>query len=190
MWETNTLSLSPLQALKSISDPLEVLSIHDPWEMHTRSPLESPEYESDSGSDDGSISPISSHSPTEQYLSGEMPVDWGATETFARLADNFLGLQFAPSQTHAGARAIATTTPQARSSRAPTYHQDVRNRRRPNQKCHAPRGHAAPQSYATANKTLVGWCPQDTGLQDGVSNASGPKVRDQKIEAFQPDQTT
>ena len=188
--ETYTLSLSPLQALKSIPDPFEVLSIHDPWEIHTRSPLEFPESKSDSRSDDGSISPISSHSPTEQYLSGEMPVDWGATETFARLADNFLGLHFAPSQTRAGARAIATTTPQARSLRAPRYHQDVCGRGRPNQKCHATQRHAAPQSYATANKTLVGWCPQDTGLQDGVSNASGPKVRDQKIEAFQPDQTT
>ena len=184
MWETCTLSLSPLQALKSIPDPFEVLSIHDPWEIYTRSPLESPESESDSGSDDGSISPISSHSPTEQYLSGEMPVDWGATETFARLADNFLGLHFAPPQTHAGARAIATTTPQARSLRAPDYHQDVRSRGRPNQKCHALQRRAAPQSYATANKTLVGWCPQDTGLQDGVSNASNPKVREQKLEVL------
>ena len=190
MWETYTLSLSPLQALKPIPDPFEVLSIHDPWEIHTRGPLESSESVSDYGSDDGSISPISSRSPTEQYLSGEMPVDWGATETFAGLADNFLGLHFASSQRRAGARAVATTTPQARSLRAPRNHQDVCGRRRPNQKCHAPQRHAAPQSYATANKTLVGWCPQDTGLQDGVSNASGPKVRDQKIEAFQPDQTT
>ena len=185
MWETITLSLSPLQALKSIPYPFEVLNTHDPWEFHTSSPLESTEFESDSGSNDGSVS---SRSPTEQYLSGEMPVDWGATETFAGLADNFLGLHFAASQRRAGARAVATTSPQARSLRAPPYHQDVRSRRRPNQKCHAPQRHAAPQPYATANKTLVGWCPQDTGLQDGVSNASGPKVREQKVEAFQPDQ--
>ena len=182
MWETITLSLSPLQALKSIPYPFEVLSNHDPWEIHTRSPLESSEFESDSGSDDGSISPISSRSPTEQYLSGEVPpVDWGATESFAGLADNFLGLQFAP---HAGARAVATTTPQARSLRAPRNHQDVCGRKRPNQKCHTPRRHATRQSHATANKTLVVGRLQDTCLRGSVNNASNPKVREQKIEAL------
>ena len=183
MWETCTLSLSPLQALKSIPDPFEVLSIHDPWEIHTRGPLESSESVSDYGSDDGSISPISSRSPTEQYLSGEMPVDWGATETFAGLADNSLGLHFVPSQ-RAGARAVATTSPQARSLRAPRYHQDVCNCGRPKLKCHALQRHATLQSYATANKTLVCECPQDTGMQDGVRNTSGPKVREQKTGAF------
>ena len=190
MWETYTLSLSPLQALKSIPDPFEVLSIHDPWEIHTRSPLESSESGSDSGSDDGNISPISSPSPTEQYLSGEMPVDWGATETFARLAENFLGLQFAPPQMRTEARAIATTTPQARSLRAPLNHQDVHGRERPNQKCHAPRRHATPQSYVTASETLVEGCLQDTCLLGSANNASGPKVRVRKIGAFQPDPRT
>jgi hypothetical protein len=185
VWEAYTPSLSPLLALKTIPDPFEVLGIPGPWEIHTRSPSESSESDSDDGSDDGSLSSVSSRSPTEQDLSGEIPpVDWGATETFARLADNFLGLSFAPSQTRAEARAVATTTPQARSLRAPPNHQDVRSRERPNQKCHAPQRHAAPQSYATANKTLVGGCPQDTGLKDGVNDPSGPKVREQKIGAF------
>ena len=183
MWETCTLSLSPLQTLESIPDPFEVPSIHEPWEIHSRSPLEPSESESDSGSEDGSISPISSRSPTEQYLSGEMHVDWGATETFAGLADNFLGLHFASSQTRAGARAVATTSPQARSLRAPPYHQDVCSCGRPKPKCHAPRREATLRSYATP-KTLVGECPQDTGLQDGVSNASNPKVREQKLEVL------
>ena len=184
MWETYTLSLSPLQALKSIPDPFEALSTHDPWEIPTRNPLESSESESDYGSDDGSISPISSRSPTEQYLSGEMPVDWGATETFAGLADNFLGLNVAPSQTRAGTRVVATSTPQAGSLRAPHNHQDVCSCKRPNQKRHAPRRHATPQSYATANGTLVCGRLQDTCLLGGVSNASGPKVREQKTGAF------
>jgi hypothetical protein len=144
MWEAYIPSLSPLQVLKAIPDPSEVLSIHD-WEIHTGNPSESSDSESDSGSDDGSLSSTSSRSPTERYLSGEItPVDWGATEPFARLADNFLGLSFAPSQTRAGARAIATSTPQARSLRAPTNHQDVHGRERPNQKCRAPRRHAHP----------------------------------------------
>jgi hypothetical protein len=184
MWEAYIPSLSPLQVLKAIPDPSEVLSIHD-WEIHTGNPSESSDSESDSGSDDGSLSSTSSRSPTERYLSGEItPVDWGATEPFARLADNLLGLSFAPSQTRAGARAIATSTPQARSLRAPTNHQDVHGRERPNRKCRAPRGHATPQSYVTASETLVEGCLQDTCLLGSVNNASGPKVREQKIEAL------
>jgi hypothetical protein len=186
VWETYTPSLSPLQALKPVPDPLEILGI--PWQINTRSPFESSESESDSGSDDMSLSSVSARSPTfrDSYLPRDIPpVDWGVTETFTRLADNALGLDLAPSQMRAvEARAVATSTPQAGSLRAPLNHQDVHGRGRPNLKCHAPRRHAAPRSYATASGTLVAECLQATGLRGEVSNTSGSKVREQKREVL------
>ena len=183
VWEAYTPYLSPLQTMKTVPDPLDVLGFTDPWKIHTRSSLESSESESDSGSDDGNSSSMSARSPTfqEDCLP---PVDWGPAETVTELADNFLGLDFAPSQTRAEVRAVATSTPQARSLRAPTDHQDVHGRDRPNQKYHAPRRRAPPQSYDTASETLVVRCLQDTCLLGTVSNASGPKVREQMIECF------
>ena len=183
VWEAYTPYLSPLQTMKTVPDPLDVLGFTDPWKIHTRSSLESSESESDSGSDDGNSSSMSARSPTfqEDCLP---PVDWGPAETVTELADNFLGLDFAPSQTSAEARAVATSTLQAGSLRAPLYHQDVHGRERPNQKCQVPRRHATPQSYDTASETLVERCLQDTCLLGTVSNASGTKVREQVIEVF------
>ena len=179
VWEAYTPLLSPLQAMKLVSDPLEVLGIPRTWQIDTRSPFESSESESDSGSDDISLSSVSARSPTFPYLPRDIPpVDWGVTETFTRLADNALALDFPPSQMRAvEARAVATSTPQAESLRAPTTHQDVHGRERPNQKCHAPRRHAIPQSHVTPRETLVVGCLQDTGLRGEVSNASDSKVR-------------
>ena len=183
VWEAYTPYLSPLQTMKTIPDPFDVLGFTDPWKIHNRSSFEFSESESDSGSDDGNSSSMSARSPTfqEDCLP---PVDRGPTETVTELADNFLGLDFAPSQTRAEVRAVATSTPQARSLRAPTNHQDVHGRGRPNQKCRTPRRHATPQSYDTASETLVVRCLQDTCLLGTVSNASGPKVREQMIECF------
>ncbi|SRR6266702_1667797 len=113
------------------------------------------------------------------------PVDWGVTETSTRLADSALGLEFAPFQTRAlETKAIATSTPQAESLRAPFNHQDVRGRERPNQVCHAHQRGATPQSYVPANGTLVAECLQATCLRGVVSNASGPKVREQEREVL------
>ena len=182
MWEAYTPPLSPLREMKPVPDPLEILSIPETWQIRATSPFEFSDSESDSGSDD------ISYSPTFQghYLPRDIaPVDWGATETFPRLADNALGLDIAPSQMRVvEARAIATSTPQARSLRAPLNHQDAPGRGRPNQKCHAPRRHATPQSYDTAGETLVVECPQATGVRGEVSNTSGPKVRERKREVF------
>ena len=186
VWEAYTSSLSPLQVMKSIPDPIEVLGFPDPWEIRTRS-FEFSESEFDSGSDDGGFSSTSARSPTfqEGCLPRDIPpVDRRATETFTGLTDNSLGLDFAPSQTRAEVRAVATTTPQARSLRAPVNHQDVHGRERPNRKCRALQRHTTPQSYVTASETLVARCLQDTCLLGTVNNASGPKVRELKIEAL------
>jgi hypothetical protein len=187
VWEAHTSSLSPLQALKSIPDPFEVLGFPDPWEIRTACPSESSEAEFDSGSDDGSLSSTSPRSPTfqEGCLPRDIPlVDWGATATFTGLTDNSLGLDFAPSQKRAEVRAVATSNPQARSLRAPSNHQDVHDRERSNLKCQAPRRHATPQSHVTASETLVVGCLQDICLRGSVNNAADPKVREHKIEVF------
>ena len=186
VWEAYTSSLSPLQVMKSIPDPSEVLGLPDPWEIRTRS-FEFSESEFDSGSDDDGLSLMSARSPTfqEGCLPRDIPpVDRGATETFTGLTDNSLGLDFAPSQTRAEVRAVTTTTPQARSLRAPANHQDVHDRERSNLKCQAPRRHATPQSHVTARETLVVGCLQDTCLLGTVNDASGPKVRELKMEVF------
>ena len=186
VWEAYTSSLSPLQVMKSIPDPIDVLGFPDLWEIRTRS-FEFSESEFDSGPDDDGLSSTSARSPTFQegcFPRDIPPVDWGATETFTRLIDNSLGLDFAPSPTRAEVRAFATSNPQARSLRAPYNHQDVHDRERSNLKCQAPRRHATPQSHVTASETLVVGCLQDTCLLGTVNDASGPKVREFKIEVF------
>ena len=185
MWEAYTPPLSPLREMKPVPDPLEILSIPETWQIRATSPFEFSDSESDSGSDDISYS---SFSPTFQghYLPGDMaPVDWGATETSTRLADNALGLDFAPSETRAvEVRAVVTSSPHAGSLRAPVNHQDAPGCGRPNQKCHTPRRHATPQSFDTASKTLVVRRLQATGVRGEVSNTSGSKVREQKRKVF------
>ena len=186
VWEAYTSSLSPLQVMKSIPDPIDVLGFPDPWEIRTRS-FEFSESEFDAGSDDDGLFSMSARSPTfqENYLPRVIqPVDWGAAETFTGLTDNCLGLSFTPSQTRAEVRAVATSNPQARSLRAPFNHQDVHDSERSNLKCQAPRRHATSQSHVTASETLVVGCLQDTCLLGTVNNPSGPKVREFKIEAL------
>ncbi len=183
MWEAYTSSLSPLEVLKSLPDPFEVLGYPETWQI---SYFELSESEHDSDSDDGTVLTASSPTLHEPYLPEDVPsVDWGAPETSTRLADSALGLDFAPFQTHAlEARAIATSTPQAESLRAPFNHQDGRGRERPNQVCHAHQRGATPQSYVPAIGTLVARGLQDTCLRGVVSNASGRKVREHEREVL------
>ncbi|KAH9047310.1 hypothetical protein EDB84DRAFT_1557694 [Lactarius hengduanensis] len=169
VWEAYTPLLSPLGVLKSLPSPFGVLGYPHACRTPT-SPFGS-DHDSDSDSDDGTAS---SATLLEPHLREDVaPVDWGATGTFA---GSTLALE-----THAlEARAIATSTPQAKSLRAPCNHQDVPSRERPNQNCHAPRRHATPRSYVPVNGTLVVGGLQDICLRGGVCNASGPKKSQKK----------
>ncbi|KAF8271060.1 hypothetical protein EI94DRAFT_1797456 [Lactarius quietus] len=140
-------------------------------------PVKFSKSEPASNSDDGA--PVTVGPPTLHHLylpKDVSSVGWGggATEPFARLADNALGLVFPPFRMHAEeVSAAPTSTPQTGSLRAPSNHQDIRSRERLDQKCHAPQGHATLHSHVTANEVLVAGCPQDTCPRGAVSNASG-----------------
>ena len=181
VWKPYTPSLSPLKVMKSILDPFDVPGYPATSQIRP-SPFEFSEPDPDSLPDDGT--PLTANSPAlhDPYILEDVPpVVLGAAETSTRLADNALGLDFSPFQMRADeASAVVTSTPQAESLRAPSNHQDIRNRKQPNQKCHAPLGYATPQSHVTANEALVAGCLQDTCPRGAVSNTSGSEVREQK----------
>ena len=82
------------------------------------------------------------------------------------------------------ASAVVTSTPQAKSLRAPSNHQDIRSREGTNQKYLSPQGQATPQSHVTANEALVAGCLQDTCLRGAMNNVSGSEVREQERQIF------
>jgi hypothetical protein len=105
------------------------------------------------------------------FLSDAFRFDWEGFESIG--GSNALGLEFMSKGPVLEPQAVATSTPQAESLQAPPNHQDARNCDRLNYKHQA---HSAPQPDSPVNKTLAGGCPQDIGLQDEVSDASGLKV--------------
>ncbi|KAF8271063.1 hypothetical protein EI94DRAFT_1698373 [Lactarius quietus] len=149
-------------------------------------PFEFSESEPGSNSDDGpqlTIGPPTLHDP---HLPKDVPsVDWGATETFTRLADNALGLVFPSFQMRGDEVSdVATSTPQAGNLRTPSNHQDIRSCERLDKNCHAPRGHVTPLSHITASEAVVIGCPQDTSPRGAVSNAPGSE-KTQKTKSRQ-----
>jgi hypothetical protein len=91
---------------------------------------------------------------------------------------NALGLDFTPKTFSLEDQAVATSTPQAESLRAPPHHQDARGVGYTYQEHQAFHGdqHLAPPSDSRADETLAGEGPQDIRLGADVSNASGLEV--------------
>ncbi len=97
-------------------------------------------------------------------------------ETLNIMEGNALGLVFMSKEEALEAKAIATSTPQAKSLRAPRNHQDDPNCGRLNQIHHAQQERPAFQSDGPADDALAGRFPQDVSLWADVSDDSGPKV--------------
>jgi hypothetical protein len=116
--------------------------------------------------------------------------DWEDTWTQTIEKGNALGLDFTPETVSLEDQAVATSTPQAKSLRAPPHHQDARSCGCTNQEHQAFQEyqHLAPPSDSRANETLAGECPQDIGLGADVSDASGPEVSTHNREAVPVDE--
>jgi hypothetical protein len=97
-------------------------------------------------------------------------------ETLNIMEGNALGLVFMSKEEVLEAKAIAMSTPQAKSLRAPRDHQDDHNCGRPNQNHHAQQERPAFQSDGSADDALAGRFPQDVSLWVDVSDDAGPKV--------------
>jgi hypothetical protein len=101
---------------------------------------------------------------------------------------NALGLDFTPKTFSLEDQAVATSTPQAESLRAPPHHQDARGVGCTYQEHQAFHGdqHLAPPSDSRADDTLAGEVPQVIRLGADVSDAAGPEVsRKQQNSLFQ-----
>jgi hypothetical protein len=131
-----------------------------------------------SDSDDDTLFEVAANLPLtvlEPLFSNDVfRFDWEGIESIGE--SNALGLEFMFKGPVLEAQAVATSTPQAESLRAPPYHQDARSCGRPNYKHQAHQAHSAPQPDSPANETLAGGRPQDIGLQDEVSDGSGLNV--------------
>ena len=103
------------------------------------------------------------------------------------MESNALGLVFFSDEEVLETKAIATSTPQAESLRAPPYHQDDRSCGRPTQKYHVQQEHAAFQLDGPTGDTLVGRFPQDIGQWADVRDDTGPKVSKRNREAIPAD---
>ena len=104
--------------------------------------------------------------------------DWEDIATQTIETGNALGLDFTPKTFSLEDQAVATSTPQAGSLRAPPHHQDARGVGCTYQEHQAFLGdqHLAPPSDSRANETLAGEVPQDIRLGVDVSDAAGPEV--------------
>jgi hypothetical protein len=102
------------------------------------------------------------------------PVDRN-TET-AIMESNAPGLEFTSEADIFEARAVATSTQQAESLRAPLRHQGGRGYDRPNQGHHAQQGHTVHQLGSPAGETLASKCPQDIRAEVEAGNTASLKV--------------
>ncbi|KAH9966282.1 hypothetical protein BJV74DRAFT_869585 [Russula compacta] len=103
------------------------------------------------------------------------PVGREGTDIPAIVERNALGLEFTFEADVLGTKAIATSSPQTESLRAPRRHKDDRSCDRPNWERHALQEHLALQPDSPANETLASECPQDTCLRADVGDSYGFK---------------
>jgi hypothetical protein len=176
--------------LKSVTKPFDFPESSEDWQGQSRagSPLESDSSDSDCSSDSGDDPCEVAANPSPTILEPLFPsyvfsFDFEAIESIGQ--SNALGLEFMSEGLVLEAQAVATSNPQAESLRAPPYHEDARSCDRPDQKHQA---HSAPQPDGPAIETLVGGRPQDIGLQDEVSDASGLNVSRHSREAVPVDE--
>ena len=112
--------------------------------------------------------------------------DWEDIETQTTEKGNALGLNFTPEIVSLEDQAVATSTPQTESLRAPPHHQDARSYGCTYQEHQAFR-HLAPPSDSRADETLAGEYPQDIYLGADVSDGSGLEVSRHNREAIPVD---
>jgi len=142
------------------------------WQRHrSLSPFDSSDSDSSSDSEDDVVSLRSS----DQVRKDASLISEG-TRTLNIMESNALGLVFMYEEEDLETKAIATSTLQAESLRAPTNHQDDRSCGRPTPKYHALQEHVAFQLDGTTKDTLGGRFPQDIGLWADISDDTGPEV--------------
>ena|SRR6266850_168958 len=187
-WLSSLLS----HGMKSETKHVHVPESFEYWQDHESragTPFESDSSDSDCSSDSGDdplfeVAANPSSTVLEPLFSSDVfRFDWKGIESIGE--SNALGLEFMSKGPVLEAQAVATSTPQAESLRAPPHHQGARSCDRPNYKYQA---HSAPQPDSPANKTLAGGRPQDIGLQDEVSDASGLDVSRHNREAVPVDE--
>ena len=168
--------LSPLKSNKS---PFDVGITHsvEHWRSLAGSPFDSSDSDSSSECDDDTMSLDSSDlTMREAPFSGDVSLISEGIGTLNIMPSNALGLVFISMEDVLETKAIATSTPQAESLRAPTNHQDDPSCGRPTQKHYAQREHVAFQLDGPTEDTLVDRFPQDIGMWEDVGDDIGPKV--------------
>jgi len=113
--------------------------------------------------------------------------DWEDIWTQTIEEGNALGLYFTPEIVSLEDQAVATSTPEAESLRAPPHHQDARSSGCTYQE-HQAFQHLAPPSDSRADETLAGEGQQDICLGADVSDASGLEVSTHNREAVPVDE--
>lgn len=183
-WLSSLLS----HGLKSDIKDVHVPESSEYWQDHgsrTETPFDSDSSDSDCSSDSGDDTLFEvAANPSSTVLEPLFSSDafrFGRKGIESIGESNALGLEFMSEGPILEAQAVATSTPQAESLRAPPYHQDARSCDCPN---YEHRAHSAPQPDGLANETLAGGRPQDIGLQDEVSDASGLNVSRHDREAI------
>lgn len=116
--------------------------------------------------------------------------EWEDIVTQTVETSNALGLEFPPEAVSPEDQAVATSTPQAESLRAPPHHQNARSFGCTYQEHRAFKGHPhqAPPSDSRANETLAGEVPQAIWPRADVSDASGLEVSRHSREAVPVDE--
>ena len=173
--------LSPLKSNNFKSDPcpfdVGVQSV-EYWRSLAGSPFDSSDSDSSSECDDDAMSLGSSDLSLitrEAPFSGDVSLISEGIGTLSIITSNALGLIMS-NEDVLETKAIATSTSQAESLRAPSDHQDDRSCGRPSQKHYAQREHVAFQLDGPTEDTLVDRFPQDIGPWADVSDDLGPKV--------------
>ncbi len=181
-------SLSPLLLLPNLISDLERSDIpQNPGYLgNCRSPEETPSECSDSDCSSNSYDGASLELSTNLFSTVPQPsvpedvslFDWEDIWTQTIEKGNALGLDFTPETVSLEDQAVATSTPQAESLRAPPHHKDARSCGCTYQEHQAFQEyqHLAPLSDSRADETLAGEGPQDICLGADVSDASGLEV--------------
>lgn len=184
----STPSLSPLLLLPNLkSDPERSDIPQHPGYLGSHESLEETapdcsDSDCSSNSCDGASLELSTNSfstvPQPSVPEDASLFDWEDTWTQTMEKGNALGLDFTPETVSLKDQAVATSTPQAESLRAPPHHQDARSCGCTYQEHQAFQEyrHLIPPPDSRANETLAGKVPQDICLGADVSDASGPEV--------------